>query len=86
MRQITITLADDGRITVESEQDGKPSGKPYECSSVDGCLEYLSDMIKGEEANEPGQEQEEAEPSTEAMWNQEADARAKQRMQSMSYE
>lgn len=68
MRQITITMADDGRITVESPD----MDKPYACSSVDECLEYVSDMLKGEEANEPDQAQEEAEPSPEAMWNEEA--------------
>lgn len=68
--QITINIDEaSGRITVEAEGQ-----QPYECSSVDECLEYLGDMLKGEEANEPGQEMEAAEPSGDMaeMWNQEA--------------
>lgn len=74
MRQITITMADDGRITVESPD----MEQPYTCDSVDECLEYVSDMLKGEEANEPGQAEEAAEPSMEAMWNEEAAQRPAQ--------
>lgn len=73
--QITINVDEaSGQITVEAEGQ-----EPYECSSPDECLEYLSDMLKGEEPNEPGQEQEEAEPSGDMakVWNQEAAKRPK---------
>ena len=46
--QITINIDEaSGRITVEAEGQ-----KPYECSSPDECLEYLGDMLKGEEPAE----------------------------------
>lgn len=64
--QITVDVAG-GRITVTAEGQ-----KPYQCASADECLEYLSDMLKGEETNEPGQAQERAEPSAEQMWAEEA--------------
>lgn len=70
---ITIEIDDAGRPTVSV--DGKEA---YQCESIDECLEYLSDLLKGEEANEPGQEAETAEPSTEDMWNEEAAKRPKQ--------
>lgn len=66
--QITINVDEaTGQITVQAEGQ-----EPYQCSSTDECLEYLSDMLKGEEANEPGQEEEAAEPDMRAMWDQEA--------------
>jgi hypothetical protein len=70
--QITINIDEQsGQITVEAEGQ-----KPYQCQSPDECLEYLSDMIKGEEPNEPNQEQEAAEPDQQAMWDQEAAKRS----------
>jgi hypothetical protein len=70
--QITINIDEQsGQITVEAEGQ-----KPYQCQSADECIEYLSDMIKGEEPNEPNQAQEAAEPSPEAMWDQEAAKRS----------
>ncbi|NBT76518.1 MAG: hypothetical protein EBT15_11270 [Betaproteobacteria bacterium] len=68
MKTITITMADDGTLTVDSPD----MDQPYQCESVDECLEYVSDMIKGEESNEPYQAEEKAEPDVKAMWNQEA--------------
>ena len=68
--KITIEMTDPGEITVTA--DGQ---EPYQCASVDECLEYLSDMLKGEEAGEPDQAQEAAEPDASAMWMEEAAAR-----------
>lgn len=74
--QITINVDDaSGRITVEA--DGQ---EPYECEDPRECLEYLSDLLMGEEGNEPSQEQEAAEPEMDAaaMWNEEAAKRPPQ--------
>lgn len=72
---ITIEIDDAGRPTVSV--DGKEA---YQCESIDECLEYLRDMLKGEEANEPGQEAEPSEPSGDmaAMWDEEAAKRPPQ--------
>lgn len=70
--QITINIdQQSGQITVQAEGQ-----QPYQCKSADECIEYLSDMIKGEEPNEPNQEQEAAEPSAADMWQQEAAKRS----------
>lgn len=69
--KITIDIDDQGQATVTID-----GGKPYQCSSIDECLEYLSDTLKGEEPNEPGQEQEAGEPDNmQAMWDEEAQKR-----------
>lgn len=73
--QITINIDEaSGQITVEAEGQ-----EPYACESADECLEYLSDIIKGEEPNEMGQEEEAAEPAGDMakMWSQEAAKRPK---------
>lgn len=65
MRQITITLADDGQITVEA--DGQ---EPYQCASSEECLDYLEGLI-GDET----QEREQAEMAgmnAAKAWNEEA--------------
>lgn len=62
MKQITITMEDDGRIVVESPE----MDEPYMCESVDECMDYVENMLSGGEMNE------------EQMWNEEAAARAPQ--------
>lgn len=62
MKQITITMEDDGRIIVESPE----MNEPYECQSVDECMDYVENMLSGGEMSE------------EQMWNEEAAARAPQ--------
>lgn len=71
---ITIEINDAGEATVSVD-----GGEPHKCGGVDECLEYLSDMLKGEEAGEPEQAAEKAEPDAQAMWDAEAENRAKQR-------
>ena len=71
---ITIEINDAGEASVSVD-----GGKPHNCGGIDECLEYVSDMLKGEEANEPGQEQESAEPEDmQSMWDQEAQKRPSQ--------
>jgi hypothetical protein len=62
MKQITITMEDDGRIIVESPE----MDEPYMCESVDECMDYVENMLGGEGMDE------------EQMWNEEAAARAPQ--------
>ena len=62
MKQITITMEDDVRIIVESPE----MNEPYECQSVDECMDYVENMLSGGEMSE------------EQMWNEEAAARAPQ--------
>lgn len=63
MKQITITMEDDGRIIVESPE----MDEPYMCESVAECMDYVGEMLGGgEEMNE------------EQMWNEEAAARPAQ--------
>lgn len=62
MKQITITMEDDGRIIVESPE----MDEPYMCESVEECMDYVGQMLSGGEMNE------------EQMWNEEAAARAPQ--------
>lgn len=67
--QITINVDEaTGQITVEAEGQ-----EPYQCSSTDECLEYLGDMLKGEQPGEPAGE-EAADPQS--MWDQEANKRS----------
>lgn len=76
--QITITVQDDGRITVETDA----GGEPYECSSVDECLDY----VRGEMTESGEQDESAGEENAEAMWNEEADRRAAGRAQSAAFE
>lgn len=74
MKQITITIGDDGRITVESSE----GGEPYECQGMDDCRQYIDKML-AEEGGEGAQEQAmEGEEAYGQMWNQEAKNRQPQ--------
>lgn len=55
MQTITITIADDGRIVVESEGQ-----EPYTCNSSEECMEYLEGVIGGEANGEEAMWNEEA--------------------------
>lgn len=68
MKTITITIGDDGAITVESSE----GGEPYQCKSIDECRQYVDKML-AEEAGESPQEQATEGPEDYGqMWNQEA--------------
>lgn len=74
MKQITITLEDDGRIIVESAD----MEQPYECESLEECKEFVSRMLD-EEAGEGAEEQAtEGSENYEQMWNEEAASRQPQ--------
>ena len=44
MKQITITIGDDGQITVESSE----GGEPYQCETIDECRQYVDQMLAEE--------------------------------------
>ena len=69
MKQITITLEDDGRIIVESPE----MDEPYMCESVDECKQFVGRMLD----EEAGEEQM-GEENYEQIWNEEAQRRAPQ--------
>lgn len=71
MKQITITIEDDGRITVESPE----MQEPYRCESIDECKQFVSQMLD-EEAGE--EQMSEGPEDYEAMWNEEAQRRPAQ--------
>lgn len=74
MKQITITLEDDGRIIVESPE----MDEPYMCESIDECKQFVGRMLD-EEAGEGVEEQMgEGKENYEQMWNEEAQRRAPQ--------
>jgi hypothetical protein len=74
MKQITITIGDDGRITVESSE----GGEPYQCESIDECRKYV-DMMLAEEGGESPEEQATEGPEDYGkMWKQEAQKRQPQ--------
>lgn len=76
--QITINVDEaSGRISVEAEGQ-----EPYECESPRECLEYLGDLLMGEDQGEPYQAEEGAElegMDAAAMWDEEAAKRPPQR-------
>jgi hypothetical protein len=74
MKQITITIGDDGRTTVESSE----GGEPYECETIEECRQYVDKML-AEESGEGSQEQAmEGEEAYGQMWNEEAAQRKPQ--------
>lgn len=72
MQQITITVGDDGKITVDAQEDGQPAGKPYECSSMDECLAYVKSIMTEEGGESPEEQASEPAEDYSAMWQQEA--------------
>ena len=69
MKQISITLQDDGRIIVESPE----MEQPYECESIEECKQFVGRMLD----EEAGEEQM-GEENYEQMWNEEAARRPAQ--------
>ena len=74
MKQITITLEDDGRIIVESPE----MEQPYECESIEECKQFVSQMLDEEAGESPEEQMNEGKENYEQMWNEEAQRRAPQ--------
>ena len=74
MKQITITLEDDGRIIVESPE----MEQPYECESIDECKQFVSQMLDVEAGEGAEEQATEGSENYEQMWNEEAQRRQPQ--------
>ena len=67
---LTITLDDDGKITVDSPE----ANESYECDSIDECLQFV-EMALREESGEPATEPKE---DYGKMWSEEAQKRGQE--------
>lgn len=74
MKQITITLEDDGRIIVESPE----MEQPYECESIEECKQFVSQMLDEEAGESPEEQMGEGKENYAQMWNEEAARRPAQ--------
>lgn len=73
-KTITITLDDNGQITVESSEQEQP----YVCESVAECRDYVDQMLAEEEGESPEEQTTEGPENYESMWNEEAGKRPPQ--------
>lgn len=78
MQQITITVDDSGKISVDVQEDGKQAGKPYECSSPEECLKYVQSVLSEESNESPEEAKTEGPEDYAAMWQQESQKRGAQ--------
>ena len=74
MKQITITMQDDGTISVESSE----GGEPYQCKSIDECRQYVDKMLAEEAGESPEEQATEGPENYGKMWNEEAGSRKPQ--------
>ena len=74
MKQITITIGDDGQITVESSE----GGEPYQCQSIDEGRQYVDKMLAEEGGESPQEQATEGPEDYGQMWNEEAAQRKPQ--------
>jgi len=73
-KTITITLDDNGQITVESSEQEQP----YVCESVAECRDYVNQMLAEEEGESPEEQSTEGQEDYGQMWNEEAGKRPPQ--------
>lgn len=80
MQTITIKVEDDGKISVEVNEDGLPAGEPYDCKSPDECLQYVKSVMAEEsgEATQSSGEAPEAPENYARMWREESKKRGQQ--------
>lgn len=74
MQTITITVQDDGRITVE----GSEFAEPYECDSAAECAQFIESVLTEESGESPAEQQGEGKEDYAAAWDEEAQARKPQ--------
>ena len=67
-KTITIAIADDGRITVTSDE----MQEPYECNSSEECVQFIDQMLKEETGESPQEQATESQEDYGAVWNEEA--------------
>jgi hypothetical protein len=73
-KTITITMEDDGTITVASDE----MQEPYKCNSIDECKQFVDKMLTEEGGESPQEQATEGPEDYSKMWNQEAQARKPQ--------
>jgi hypothetical protein len=73
-KTITLELADDGTITVMSDD----MQEPYVCESLAECMQYLGDMLGVEGAAASEEQTMEGPEEYGQMWNEEAASRKPQ--------
>jgi hypothetical protein len=73
-KTITLEMADDGTITVMSDD----MQEPYVCESVEECMQYLSDVLGGASGEAPEEQTMEGPEEYGQMWNEEAASRKPQ--------
>lgn len=74
-QMITIEVSDENQITVTAEENGQPAGEPYECDSVDECMQFVGAMLKEEGGESPEEQQTEGPEDYKAAWDEEAAGR-----------
>jgi hypothetical protein len=73
-KTITIELADDGTITVNSDE----MTEPYQCQSADECVQFIGKMLAEESGEAPEEQATEGKEDYAKMWKQEAASRKPQ--------
>ncbi|CAB4159642.1 hypothetical protein UFOVP715_60 [uncultured Caudovirales phage] len=73
-KTITLEMADDGTITVMSDD----MQEPYVCESIEECMQYLGDMLGGASSEAPEEQTMEGPEEYGQMWNEEAASRKPQ--------
>lgn len=73
-KTITIEIADDGRITVTSDE----MQEPYECKDSQECAQFVTKMLEEETGESPQEQATEGQENYGQMWNEEAASRKPQ--------
>lgn len=73
-KTITIELADDGTITVMSDE----MQEPYVCASSQECVQFIGKMLAEERGEAPEEQATEGQEDYGQMWEQEAASRKPQ--------
>lgn len=68
MIQLTITMQDDGQITVE----GPEMEEPYTCDSIAECAQFVERVMSEESGESPEEQGTEPAEDYGSMWDQEA--------------
>ena len=71
MIQLTITMQDDGQITVE----GPEMQEPYTCDSIGECAQFVEKVLQEETGESPEEQATEPQENYGDMWDQEAQKR-----------
>lgn len=71
---LTITLDDDGKITVDSPE----AKEPYVCDSIDECLQFVEAALREESGESMTEESTEPKEDYGKMWSEEAKKRGQE--------